>query len=310
MKLYKQFILVPVVPEVYETLASSGYRLYLFILIIIIGTAAIFFMIIKARSRIKEIRLINQELVHAKERAEESERLKSAFLTNMSHELRTPLNAIIGYSGLMIDTGLSPDINSNLKVISNSAFQLLGLVEDILDMSMIETEQIKITKKEVSISTILNELNETFSEEIKKINKNGIKLALKTSPEINEIVIFSDSKKLKQVFIILFKNALKFTTEGFIEFGAEKLEKDDLRYLKFFVKDSGIGIEREKYDVIFNIFRQVDDTHSREYGGMGIGLTIAKRLIEILGGEIWVESEHGKGSDFFFTVPLITEKVE
>jgi len=296
--------------EVYATLTSSTYRLYIFISLIIIVTAAFFFMIIKASSRIRERRLVNRELVYAKEQAEESERLKSAFLTNMSHELRTPLNAIIGYSGLMIDSGLSPDINSNLKVIYNSAYQLLGLVEDILDISMIETEQIKIIKKEVTISSILNELKETFSEEIIKINKNELKLVFKTNPEINETVIFTDSKKLKQVFIILFKNALKFTAEGYIEFGAEKYDKDDLKYLKFFVKDTGIGIEREQYDVIFNIFRQVDDTHSRKYGGTGIGLTIAKKLTGILGGEIWVESEPGKGSEFYFTVPLITEKAQ
>ena len=296
--------------EVYAILTSSRYRLYIFISLILIVTAAFFFMIIKASSRIKERRLVNRELVYAKERAEESDRLKSAFLTNMSHELRTPLNAIIGYSALMIDSGLNPDINSNLKVISNSAYQLLDLVEDILDISMIETEQIKIIKKEVSISSILNELNETFSEEILKINKNELKLVLKTSPDINEIVIFTDSKKLKQVFIILFKNALKFTAEGYIEFGVMKFEKDDLRYLKFFVKDTGIGIERDQYDVIFNIFRQIDDTHSRKYGGTGIGLTIAKKLIGILGGEIFVESEPGKGSEFYFIVPLITEKVQ
>lgn len=297
-------------PTISATLTSFRNRLYIFISFIIIVTAVFFYIVFKASSRIKERKLVNHELVAAKERAEESDRLKSAFLTNMSHELRTPLNAIIGYSGLMIDSGLNPDINSNLKVISNSAYQLLDLVEDILDISMIETEQIKIIKKEVSISSILNELNETFSEEILKINKNELKLVLKTSPDINEIVIFTDSKKLKQVFIILFKNALKFTAEGYIEFGVMKFEKDDLRYLKFFVKDTGIGIERDQYDVIFNIFRQIDDTHSRKYGGTGIGLTIAKKLIGILGGEIFVESEPGKGSEFYFTIPLITEKVQ
>ena len=263
--------------------------------------------ILSVSNDITEKRQANQELIAAKEKAEESDRLKSAFLTNMSHELRTPLNAIIGYSGLMIDTGLDTETNSNLKIISNSAFQLLSLVEDIIDISMIETEQIKITNKKVEINRVLNEIKEHIDEERLKINKTGIKLVLNTGGELTERYIFTDSGKLRQVLIILLKNSLKFTNEGLIEFGFLESATDDTSYLKFFVKDTGIGIDKNQHDTIFNMFRQLDDTHSRKYGGTGIGLTIAKKIIEILGGKIWVESEIGKGSQFYFTIPLITD---
>ena len=296
--------------EVYATLTSFRNRLYIFFSLIIIVVIVFFHTVFRTRTKIKERRLLNLELIGAKEKAEESDRLKSAFLTNMSHELRTPLNAIIGYSGLMIDNVSDPEINSNLKVISNSAYQLLSLVEDIIDISMIETEQIKINKKEVRIRSVLDDLRDIFNEELQKTNKTDIKLVLSASSEINELLILTDPRRLKQVFIILIKNALKFTNHGFIEFGIMKLEKDDSGLLKFFVKDTGIGIERDQFDVIFNVFRQIDDTHTRKYGGTGIGLAIAKKLIETLGGKIWVESELGKGSEFYFTVPLITEKVE
>jgi PAS domain S-box-containing protein len=263
--------------------------------------------ILSVSSDITEKKQANMELIAAKEKAEESDRLKSAFLTNMSHELRTPLNAIIGYSGLMIDTGLDAETNSNLKIISNSAFQLLSLVEDIIDISMIETEQIKITNKRVEINSVLNEIKEYIEEERLKTNKTGIKLVLNISSELTERYIFTDSGKLRQVLIILLKNSLKFTNEGIIEFGFLESEMANASYLKFFVKDTGIGIDKNQHNTIFNIFRQLDDTHSRQYGGTGIGLTIAKKIIEILGGEIWVESEIGKGSQFYFTIPWIKD---
>ena len=259
--------------------------------------------ILSVSNDITERRKADLELISAKEKAEESDRLKSAFLMNMSHELRTPLNAIIGYSGIMISSDLSSDTISNLKIISNSAYQLLSLVEDIIDISMIETEQIKIQNRKVDINSILFEIKEIINEEKLKVDKTDINLVLNTNPEIAHTYILTDSRKLKQVLIILLKNALKFTNSGSIEFGFAEIKKDQSMFLKFFVKDTGIGIAKNQYDVIFNIFRQIEDTHTRNYGGAGIGLTIAKKIIEILGGEIWVESELGKGSTFYFIVP-------
>ncbi len=260
--------------------------------------------ILSVSNDITEKKKANMELIAAKEKAEESDRLKSAFLTNMSHELRTPLNAIIGYSGLMIDNGLDTETNSNLKIISNSAFQLLSLVEDIIDISMIETEQIQVLNKTVEINSVLTEIRNFIEDEKLRINKTGIELTLKFDNELSERYILTDAHKLRQVIIILLKNALKFTNEGIVEFGYTEFEKDNTNYLKFLVKDTGIGIEKNQCDTIFNVFRQLDDTHSRKYGGTGIGLSIAKKMIEMLGGEIWVESEIGKGSEFYFTIPF------
>jgi PAS domain S-box-containing protein len=256
---------------------------------------------------ITERKKVLQELVSAKEKAEESDKLKSAFLTNMSHELRTPLNAIMGFSGLMIDISTDQETLSNSKIIYNSGQHLLCLVEDILDISMIETGQVKVNFENIEIDPVLDEVKNIIQGERLKENKANIKLILKQSTDKVENHIFTDSRKLKQVLINLLKNSLKFTDEGYIEFGFTMIEKEGTEYFRFFVKDTGIGIEKKYHNVIFNIFRQIDDTHTRKYGGTGIGLSIAKRIVENLGGEIWLESEPGKGSVFYFTVPVLSE---
>jgi PAS domain S-box-containing protein len=263
--------------------------------------------ILSVSNDVTERERIHHELISAKEKAEESDRLKSAFLANMSHELRTPLNAIIGFSSLMIDAGSDNETISNLNIILNSGQHLLSLVEEILDNSMIETGQIKIKYEKTDINSILYDVKNIIQGEKLKENKTEIELILNINPEISDNLIFTDSRKLKQVLINLLKNSLKFTDEGYIEFGYTEIEKADSNYLKFYVKDTGIGINKKYHNVIFNIFRQIDDTRTRKYGGTGIGLSIAKKIVEMLGGEIWVESEPGKGSIFYFTVPSVSE---
>ena len=266
--------------------------------------------ILSVSNDVTERERIHHELISAKEKAEESDRLKSAFLANMSHELRTPLNAIIGFSGLMIDAGSDNETISNLNIILNSGQHLLSLVEEILDNSMIETGQIKIKYEIIDINLILYDVKNIIQGEKLKENKTEIELILKIDPELKDNYIFTDARKLKQVLINLLKNALKFTDKGYIEFGFTEIKKANVKYLKFFVKDTGIGIEKKHYDLIFNIFRQVDDTHTRKFGGTGIGLSIAKKITEMLGGEIWVESELGKGSIFYFTIPSLSDKIQ
>jgi signal transduction histidine kinase len=250
------------------------------------------------------------ELIFAKEKAEESDRLKSAFLANMSHEIRTPLNAIIGFSSLMIDEASDPETISKSRIILTSGMHLLGLVEDILDISMIETGQVKIKYEKTGINSILNEVNDIISGEKLKENKTGITVILKTDPQLSDPHIFTDSRKLKQVLINLLKNSLKFTDKGDIEFGFDEINNSSNKFLKFYVKDTGIGIDQKYHDSIFEIFRQIDDSHTRNFGGTGIGLSIAKKIIDLFGGKIWVESEPGKGSVFYFIVPAFSKKTD
>ncbi|MDP2113729.1 MAG: ATP-binding protein, partial [Bacteroidota bacterium] len=247
---------------------------------------------------ITEQRKMQAELVEAKEKAEESDRLKSAFLANMSHEIRTPLNSIIGFSELLDD----PDFDSEqktefIKHIVDNGNSLLMIISDIMDFSMLEAGQLKLRQQPISVKKIMNEL---FSEYSHKAETRGIQLRFDDSPNDPDILITSDSYRIKQVFNNLIGNSLKFTSEGFIEIGYKaKGEK-----IEFHVKDSGIGISPKFHQAIFERFRQVDTTKSRKYGGNGLGLAISKNLVQLLGGKIWLKSEPDKYSDFFFTIPI------
>lgn len=245
-----------------------------------------------------------QDLIKALEKATESDRLKSAFLATISHELRTPLNAIIGFSDIIeTDTPLD-DILGFVKTINSSGKHLLGIVEDIFDITLIEKGNIELKKTKEDLSIILKNIDEIIEIEQQNTNKTHIKIKQRIPDLGKEIVINTDTSKLKQILINLLKNALKFTLEGFINYGYEFVMINKQPYLKFFVIDSGIGIAKDKQSIIFDMFRQVEDSHTRIYGGTGIGLSISKKLTELLGGKLWVDSEENKGSSFYFTIPL------
>jgi PAS domain S-box-containing protein len=254
---------------------------------------------------ITERRKVQTELIKSKEKAEESDRLKSAFLTNMSHELRTPLNAIIGFSGLMLDSGPDQNTIGYSKIILKSGQHLLSLVEDIFDSTMIETGQTKINYEKTEIVSLLQEVKDIIHGERINEDKTDIELILNIKETENRIFLVTDSRKLKQVLLNLLRNALKFTDQGHIEFGFTEITEAENNIIQFYVKDTGIGIDKKYHDTIFNIFRQIDDTHTRKFGGMGVGLSIAKKIVELLGGKIWVESQEAKGSVFYFTVPEV-----
>ena len=247
--------------------------------------------------------LYEQKLKEAKEKAEESDRLKTAFLSNMSHEIRTPMNGIIGFSNLLRDPQLSEaDRNEFLNHINNCGNQLLALIDDIIDISKIEAGQIKIQIGETHVNNIQNEIQNTFNTSKNAEGKSHIELICKSPLDDDSMVVYTDPFRLRQVLSNLIGNAIKFTSEGSVEFGYTILKSD---YIQFYVKDSGIGIPKDKQQVIFERFGQVLDpkTIAMNKKGTGLGLAISANLVKILGGELWVESEVGKGATFFFTIP-------
>jgi len=239
-----------------------------------------------------------QHLINAKEKAEESDRLKSAFLANISHEIRTPMNGILGFSDMLARENLDTEKRELfIDIIHKSGTQLLSIIDDIIDISKIETEQIRIEKQTFDLNEVMEYTYELFKPQLKQLN-----LEFEYIPDNkNDVcIVESDKVRLQQIITNLLNNAIKFTHKGFIKYGYTVIEKD----VRIFVKDSGIGIAPEHKDIVFERFRQVDEGSSRNYGGTGLGLSISKALVEKLGGTIWLESEPGIGSNFYFTIPV------
>ncbi|PKP32773.1 MAG: hypothetical protein CVT99_03645 [Bacteroidetes bacterium HGW-Bacteroidetes-16] len=246
-------------------------------------------------------KLTEHELVIALEKARESDQLKSTFLSTLSHELRTPLNAIIGFSNLIdLDTPKQMVVDY-LGIIRRSGDHLLELVEDLFDISLIETNNISLHQSVGILFETMSMVEHLSRFEQNKLNKQQVTINLSV-PEDTSLKIYTDLRKLKQILINLLKNALKFTPSGTIDFGYQVEKHDENTFYRFFVIDTGIGIQQKNIDIIFDIFRQADDSLTRQYEGAGIGLSVAKRYIELLGGRIWVESTFGKGSAFYFTL--------
>lgn len=227
----------------------------------------------------------------------ESDRLKSAFLANMSHEIRTPLNGILGFTELLKEQILSGDVRQDfIQTIQISSARLLNTINSIIDISKIESG---LTKVEIQGTNINEKLEFIYGLFKPDAETKGLKLFFKNGLNAEESFIKTDSGKIYSILTNLIKNAIKFTNEGLVEFGYEKTGE----YLKFYVKDTGIGIPKYKEELIFERFRQGSESFDRAYEGCGLGLSITKSYVEILGGKIWVESTEGKGSTFYFTIP-------
>jgi len=242
-------------------------------------------------------KMAEAELIAAKEKAEESDRLKTAFLHNVSHEIRTPMNAIIGFSALLNEPDTpESDRQQFIDIIFQSGSQLLSIINDIVDLANIESGQVKLNIKEMNLNSSLMILDEQFGY---KEKPDIISINLDTGLPDEQAMILTDSTKLIQILSNLINNAFKFTREGRIDFGYALKDGN----LEFFVKDTGIGIPPEHHEKIFERFFQVDNLVSRKFGGTGLGLSICKAYVELLGGKIWLTSNPGKGSDFRFTIP-------
>jgi PAS domain S-box-containing protein len=245
-----------------------------------------------------------EALIRAREKAEESDRLKSAFLANMGHEIRTPMNGILGFSELLKNPALTGDEQQEyISIIEKSGVRMLNIINDLIDISKIESGQMNIHISKCEINEQCEDIYSFFKPEVES---KGLKFTYKNGLTSKEAKIYSDREKVNIILTNLIKNAIKFTMKGSIEFGYSK--NDD--FLEFYVRDTGIGVPAEQKDIIFERFRQGSESLNRNYEGAGLGLSISKSFVEMLNGQIWVESTPFKGSVFYFTLPYNPDKLE
>jgi signal transduction histidine kinase/ligand-binding sensor domain-containing protein/CheY-like chemotaxis protein len=248
-------------------------------------------------------KLVNDRTEAMKEalkRAEEADRLKSAFLANMSHEIRTPMNAIVGFATLLTNDDLTDEERREyLDIINNNSQTLMVLINDILEISLIEANQLRLNKSRFNVTDILEEMDSYYRLK----NQKDIELEFVNGNDEKALFLYSDQTRFRQIFTNLLNNAFKYTELGKISFGYEIQGED----VKFFVKDTGIGIAESEYENIFNYFHKIDKGDNKLYRGAGIGLSISNKLVELMGGKIWLNSEVGKGTSFYFTLPPGTE---
>ena len=250
-----------------------------------------------------ELKIKNVDLEHAKLKAEESDRLKSAFLANMSHEIRTPMNSILGFSELLLSRHDDPkEMELFIQMINNSGEQLLRLIDDIIDFSKIESDQLKVEPTLMEVNKTMRVLVNSLKQNKKYILKPEVSMELVIPDEDVDYELFIDEIRFKQVLSNFISNAIKNTDEGIIEVGYSKQKSSDGDFLRFYVKDSGTGIPEDKLQLIFERFAQIENYRMMQ--GAGLGLSIAKGLVKIMNGKINVESELGKGSTFYVDFPL------
>ncbi len=253
---------------------------------------------------ITETKQVEERLQKAKERAEQADKLKSVFLSNMSHEIRTPLNAILGFSDLLADKNITAEeIEEYVSIIRNSGKHLLNLVNDIIDISLLETHQIELYWKNIKLKNFLETYQEFFEQKIVEFNKKNIDFVIEIETIDEEFELKTDDYRLEQIISHLIENAIKFTEKGRIVLSCTKQVFEN-EQLIFSIKDSGSGIAPEKQHLLFTLFTKIEYNKNKFLGGTGLGLAISKRILDLFGGKIWVESKLGEGTTFSFSIPL------
>ncbi|MFC2152263.1 tetratricopeptide repeat protein [Bacteroidota bacterium] len=275
---------------------------------------------IRVKERTAEIEESNKKLIDeitghketmknleiAKNKAEEADRLKSNFLANISHEIRTPMNAITGFSQMLMLKKLSiRKRNEYINLVQDGCNNLTNLIDDIVDFATIESGQAKIEKREFNPHPILEYLSDHYTSELVKRDKDDVFLSYANENKEIDITINTDPSRLKQILSILIDNAIKFTEKGYVEFGFIHTKQNEIQ---FFVRDTGVGIDEKHFEIIFERFRQVDETTTKQHGGTGIGLSVAKNLVGLIDGKITLESTPGRGTTFFVNLPYKTDK--
>ncbi len=248
------------------------------------------------------------DLKFAKEKAEESDQLKTSFLENMSHEIRTPMNAIMGFATLLNESNISENNKQQYTArINSNCLVLLNLIDNILDMSKIHAGQMQIVKSNFSVKKIMKEVYDFYTWEKEEIGRKSIEFVLTIEPKEKDYILYSDSFRFKQILSSLISNALKYTEKGSIKIGCipkyNTVYEKEPNMLQFFVEDTGIGIPSDKSEFIFDRFSKIEDDNSKLYRGAGLGLYIAKQLVDLMGGKIWVNSRVSEGSVFNFSLP-------
>lgn len=262
-------------------------------------------VIMEAFVDITDLKKAQRELVIAKEKAEESDRLKSSFLANMSHEIRTPLNAIVGFTSMLISEDFEQEKKDFYRqIVEENTAGLLNLIEDILDLSKLESGSLKMSPEIVDIHGFCHDIHKNSLMMQERLGKKQCELILDLQLVDDNTTGFFDSLRIKQVVLNLVNNAIKFTDEGSITFGVQNTKEK----LLFYVKDTGIGISEKYKDFVFDRFYKSNESNVKLYKGTGLGLAISKSLVELSGGEIWLETEQGRGTTFFFTVPHQAQK--
>lgn len=242
------------------------------------------------------------QLRRAKEEAEEANRSKGNFLASVSHEIRSPMNAIIGFSELLAEESLTEQQEQYVGIIREAAENLLGLINDILDLSKMEAGRLTLEPERFRLEDLLEGVYRLFQEEARR---RGVQLEIERSAGLPADMV-SDAGRLRQCLVNLVSNALKFTEQGYVRLTVEETQEAGERRIRFMVSDTGIGIPASQHASIFETFVQADGSTTRRFGGTGLGLAITRDLAELLGGSVWVESEEGRGSTFTLEIPLET----